>query len=157
MKWVNKNRNKYLKRYLLPLTYILLFVLLVEAVVYLLYSSFFYSFINLIILGTMLFPSIYSWAVRAKVNIQSIEINDDTNCITLTYFLYDNIKRLTCNTSHIKIELRSRYQSRGYLSIYCNGNFIGKQEYFYWKSDLDLLGLHEELKKHLPEGCVVTI
>ena len=157
MKWINKNNDKYFKRYLKPMNIIVIAIIIIETIVFYTYPNLFFNYLNVTIIGVMFIPSLFTWAFRAKYNLQSIEIIKDSNTITITYFSYNDLKKLTCRTKNIYIELRSRYQSIGYWTIYCENNFVLKQENIYLKSDLDILQLHEELKKHLPTGCVVTV
>ncbi len=136
---------------------IIITIIIIEIMAFYVYPNLFFDYLNLIIIGVMLIPSIFTWAFRAKYNFQSIEIIKDSDTIILTYFLYNKLIKLKCKTKHICFELRSRYHSIGYWSIYYNNNLVLKQDNFYLKSNLDILQLHEELKKHLPKGCVVTV
>ncbi|WMN07473.1 hypothetical protein QYS48_28865 [Marivirga arenosa] len=109
---------------------------------------------SIIILSTFFLTSI-SWFKWAKYNIKSIEVGE--NEITIVFCQFDTRIETTCMVDEVLFEMRSRYKSKGYWAIFCNDNLILRQEASYWDSNLDLLELHEEFKKYLPDGNVVTI
>jgi len=155
MKWTNKNNRSYAIRLLLPLRIVFIYIMIIEVIIYSKNETYLYSMVNIFMLCILIFFSTISWIKWAKYNIQLIELRNDS--LKISYLKYNQKREIICRTNDICFEMKSRYSSRGYWSIYCKGKLIIKQEYFYWKSELDLLKLHEELKKHLPTGCVVTV